>query len=106
MFGWFDTKDVDAFAQWVVDDLLERLPPASLGRADRKTSERVHRMSEAISGRVREFASGKKPNLYQRAHLGNRVKWALRETGYPDDFVATFVTELMTLVTVAGRSRS
>jgi hypothetical protein len=103
MFSWFDTKDVDALAQWVVDDMLERLPPSSLGRADRKTSERVHRMSEAISGRVRDFVAASKPNLYQRAHLGNRVKWALKEAGYPEDFVATLVTELMTLVTVARR---
>ena len=103
MFGWFDTKDEDALAQWVVDDMRERLPPDMLGRPDRKVSERVHRMSEAISGRVRDFVSARKPNLYQRAHLGNRVKWALKEAGYPEDFVATFITELMTLVTVARR---
>jgi hypothetical protein len=103
MLRWFDTKDVNALAQWVVNDVLERLPPASLGRSDHKITERVHRMSEAISGRVRDFASTRKPNLYQRAHLGNRVKWALKEAGYPEDFVATLVTELMTLVTVARR---
>jgi hypothetical protein len=103
MLTWFDTKDVNALAQWVVNDVLERLPPASLGRPDHKVSDRVHRMSEAISGRVRDFVAASKPNLYQRAHLGNRVKWALREAGYPDHFVATLVTELMTLVTVARR---
>lgn len=104
MLGWFDTKEVDAFAQWVVDELLGRLAPASLEEPDRKMGDRVHRMTEAISGRAREFAIAQKPNFYKRAHLGNRVKWALKEAGYPAQFVAAFTTELITLVTVAGRA--
>ena len=103
MFSWFDTKETDAFAQSLVEDLVKRLPPASIGRPDRKTGDRVHRMNEVISARVNDFVSQKKPNLYKRASLGNRVKWQLKEAGYPDDFAATFISELMTLVTVAGR---
>lgn len=104
MAGWFDTKEVDVFAQWVVDDLVRRMPPASLGRADRKFGERVQRMTEAISARAREFALAQRPNFYKRATLGNRVKWALKEAGYPEEFIAAFTTELITLVTVARRA--
>jgi hypothetical protein len=105
MRSWFDTKEVDAFAQWVIDELLKRLSPDSLERPerDRKMGDRVHRMTEAISDRAREMARAHQFNFYKRARLGNRVKWALKEAGYPDEFVTAFTTELITLVTVAGR---
>ena len=66
--------------------------------------DRVHRMTEAISDRARDMAKAHRFNFYQRARLGNRVKWALKEAGYPGEFVTAFTTELITLVTVAGRS--
>ena len=81
LLGWFDTKEVDVFAQWVVEELRGRLAPATLDRPDRKMGDRVHRMTEAISDRARDFANKHKPNLYKRAHLGNRVKWGLKEAG-------------------------
>ena len=105
MLSWFDTKEVDAFAQWVIDELRRRLSPDSLERPDRdrKMGDRVHRMTEAISDRAREMARSHQFNFYKRARLGNRVKWALKEAGYPEEFVTAFTTELITLVTVAGR---
>jgi len=105
MLSWFDTKEVDAFAQWVIDELRNRLSPESLERPDRdrKMGDRVHRMTEAISDRAREMAKKHQFNFYKRARLGNRVKWALKEAGYPEEFVTAFTTELITLVTVAGR---
>jgi hypothetical protein len=101
--GWFSTKEVDAFAQLVVGEVKDRMPPESLGRADRKSAERVHRMTEAISARVRDFAAAQRPNFYKRARLGNAVKWSMLEAGYPEEFVTAFTTELITLVTVAKR---
>jgi hypothetical protein len=103
MLGWFDTKEVDAFAQSVVDELVKRLPPASLQRPDRKAPDRVHRMTEALSDQVRDFARTQKPNFYKRARLGNRVKWGMRESGYAEEFVTAFTGELLILVTVASR---
>ena len=105
MLSWFDTKEVNAFADWVVDELRNRLSSESLERPerDRKLGDRVRRMTEAISDRARDVAKARRFNFYQRARLGNRVKWALKEAGYPDEFVTAFTTELITLVTVAGR---
>src|SRR6185295_19488875 len=31
--GWFDTSEVDAFAKWVVGEVVQRMPPDSLGTA-------------------------------------------------------------------------
>ena len=49
---WFDTKEVDSFAQWVVSELTQRLPPATLETDDRKLPDRIRRMNEFISGRA------------------------------------------------------
>jgi hypothetical protein len=46
-----------------------------------------------------------RPNVYKRARLGNRVKWALKEAGYPGAFVDTFTYELVRVVTLAAKSR-
>ena len=44
-------------------------------------------------------------NLYTKARLGNRVKWALRDAGYPQTFVDTFTQEVVTHVALASRKR-
>jgi hypothetical protein len=102
---WFDTTEVDRFAQWLVDDLLKRMPPASLPLdAGKKAGERLHRMTEVVSDRIRAFGAGQQPNIYQRARLGNRVKWAMKEAGYPAGFVDAFTYEVITLVTLVSRN--
>jgi hypothetical protein len=102
---WFDTKEVDAFAQWVVAELVQRLPPASLGPGDKKLGERISRMNDFVSGRATAFAVEHRPNFYKRARLANRVKWGMQEAGYPAAFADTFTYELATLVTVTARRR-
>src|SRR6266581_3721030 len=85
MFGnWFDCKEVDEFADTIVADLVKRFPPSDVGVPARKAADRL--------------------NLYKKAHLGNRVKWALKEAGYPEEFVDALTYELVTVVTlVSGR---
>lgn len=102
---WFDTKEVDSFAQWVVTELLQRLPPAIIGTDDRKLPERIGRMNEFISGRATAFAAEHRPNFYKRARLANKVKWGMREAGYPARFADTVSYELATLITVTTRRR-
>ena len=100
MIGWFDTKEVDAFAAAIVAEVAGRFPPEKIDLPDKKALERLRRMNDSISGRVREFARGKRLNFYKRARLGNQVKWAMKEAGYPDGFVDAFTYELVTLVSV------
>jgi hypothetical protein len=100
MIGWFDTREVDAFAAAIVAEVAARFPPEKLDLPDKKALDRIKRMSESISGRVRDFASGKRLNFYKRARLGNQVKWAMKEAGYSDAFTDAFTYELVTLVSV------
>ena len=105
MLRWLKTSEVDAMADTVVGELTERVPLNALRKEGGRADKRFTRMTDVISDQVRAFAREKRPNIYQRARLGNRVKWALRDAGYPDPFVDAFVTELVTLVTVATKSR-
>ena len=100
---WFDTKEVDSFAQWVVTELTQRLPPATLDTDDPKIPDRIRRMNEFISGRATTFALEQRPNFYKRARLANKVKWGMREVGYTARFADTFSYELATLITVTAR---
>jgi hypothetical protein len=106
MLAWFDTAEVDRFADGVVAELVRRVPLNKLRREDAKTDKRFSRMTEVLSDQVRAFAQAQRPNMYKRARLGNRVKWALKDAGYPEPFVDAFVTELITLVTIAAKARS
>ena len=105
MLRWFRTGEVDTLADAVVGELTQRVPLNSLRREGARADKRFSRMTEVISDQVRAFGRDKRPNIYQRARLGNRVKWTLRDAGYPDPFVDAFVTELVTLVTVATKAR-
>jgi hypothetical protein len=105
MLKWLGTKEVDAFADTVVSELKERVPLNALRKEGAKADKRFSRMTEIISNQVRAFGNSQRPSVFQRARLGNRVKWALKDAGYPDPFVDAFVTELVTLVTVAAKAR-
>jgi hypothetical protein len=42
-------------------------------------------------------------NIYKKARLGNRVRWALREAGYAPEFTDALSYELVTVATLASR---
>jgi hypothetical protein len=102
--AWFDTAEVDSFADTVVAELLRRMPPAQISTSNERSDKRFHRMTEVLSGRARAFGSTQRPNVFKRARLGNRVKWALKEAGYPEAFVEAFTYELVKVVTLAAKA--
>lgn len=103
MFGWFDFREVDAFADGVVADLLKRSPPAGLHMPAKKAAERMRRGEDVIFARAASFARERRPSFYKKARLGNRVRWALREAGYPEEFADALSEELVAVVTLAAR---
>ena len=103
VFGWLDTKEVDAFADAVVAELLRRFPPSGVDLSTKKAIERVVKQVDALMQRVAEFARGRRLNVYKKARFGNRIKWALKEAQYPALFVDVMTHELVTQVTLASR---
>jgi len=100
---WFDTKELDEFADSLVADLTKHFPPAGAAISGKKTFERLRRLFGATFGRIDQFARSHTLNLYTKARFANRVRWALKEAGYPPDFVAAMTQEIMVHVTVASR---
>jgi hypothetical protein len=103
MFGsWFNTREVDQVADAIVADLVKRMPP-SPGPHTRKTADRLRRTHDVIFARLEQFARSTKLNIYKKARLGNRVRWALREAGYAPEFTDALSYELVTVATLASR---
>jgi len=105
MFKFFDTKDVDALATRMVDDLVKRIPPANFASSGRKAETKKARTHDLVLREASDFVRGHKLNLYTKARLANNFKWALLDAGYPKDFVDRMTVELAAVVASAGTAR-
>lgn len=105
IFGWLDTREVDAFADAVVKELLERFPATGVDLSTRKSVERVMRNVDGLLARVTQFTREHRLNVYKKARFGNRVKWALREANYPPQFVEIMTHKLVEQAALATRQR-
>ena len=97
---WFDTAEIDELAQSIAGELVKRVPPNSLDSHTKKSADRLRNTHDAIFARAGKFARTRKLNIYKRARLGNQFRWALKEAGYPAEFVESWTYELVTLVTL------
>jgi hypothetical protein len=108
VFSWFNTQKVDAFIDAEIADLIKRVPPAKLegdGAAAKKAAEQLGKLHDTLLRNARDFVQREKPNLYQKARIANRRKWALREAKYPTAFVDEFAYALATVVASATSQR-
>lgn len=105
MFNWFSTKEVDAFADSVIKELRERFPQAGVDVSTRKSAERAIRTLERIQSEIAAFATRRRPNVYQKARFGNRIKWALKDAGYPGPFIDVVTHELVKYLTLTASAR-
>ncbi len=106
IFGWFDTREIDELAKEVAAELIKRVPPASLDSHTKKSADRLRNTHDAIFARAGKFARTHKLNIYKKARLGNQFRWALKEAGYPAEFVESWTHELVLLVTISSHARS
>ena len=98
LFGWFDTREVDALADRLAAELVKQVPPTKLTLEGKKAQATRRKTQEAILRQVKEFTSKHKLNVYQKARLANRFKWALRDMGYQQEFVNDMAYDLATLM--------
>jgi hypothetical protein len=108
VFSWFNTQKVDAFIDVEVAGLVKRVPPAKLeggGAGAKKAQEQLEKSHDQLLRHARDFVQREKPNLYQKARIANRMKWALLEAKYPKPFVDEFAYALATVVASANAQR-
>lgn len=116
MLRWLDTTDLDRFVDEVVRDLVERIPPRGVGiepsmaapraaKNPKKQESRAAKAHQSLLDRIERYARENSLNFYKKAHLGNRIKWALKEAGYEPEFVDALTQEAVTAATLAGRGK-
>ena len=97
---WFDTTQVDRFADDMVKLFTGRFPPGEFEAPGRKREERFRKVHAALAREVAAFRKAHALNIYQKARLANRFKWALKEAGYPDAFIDELAYELAAMTAV------
>ena len=108
MFGdWFNCKEIDELVDSIVADLVKQFPPSRVDdMTPQKAAKRLKGVHNVAFNRVDNFARSRPLNLYKKAHLGNRLKWSLKEAGYSGEFADALASEFITLVTYASATRS
>lgn len=91
---WFDTEAVDKFMDKAVEEFIAGFPPAELQDQRRKSPARLKRASDHLFASTSTFIAAHSLNLFQKARLGNKFKWALKSAGYPEEFVDQMTYEL------------
>lgn len=105
LLGWFATKEIDAFADSMVAELVQRFPQAGVDVSTRKSAERATKNLEKMYSSITAFAVERRPNIYQKARFGNRIKWALKDAGYPEPFVDVVTHEFVKYLTLSASQR-
>lgn len=106
MLAWFSTKDVDQLADSLVKEVMERFPGGDVDIATKKSTERALKTLERMYSRITDFALRQRPNLYQKARFGNRLRWALSDAGFQEAFVAIVTHEFVKQMTVSASARA
>ena len=105
LLDWFSRKHIDEFADSIVAELLQRFPQSGVDLSSAKSAEKAMKTLDRIFTRISAFAAERRPNLYQKACFGNRIRWALREAGYPEPFVEVATKKLTAYMTLASSAR-
>jgi hypothetical protein len=102
MFGsYFNTTEVDEFADWIVAEVKKSLPAGHVpGMKD--IAERAEKLNQSVSKRTWEFWRTAKLNIYKKARLAARVREGMSAHGYPDAFVKSFSIDLLTRLQAAS----
>ena len=101
MFGkFFDTTEVDRFADWVVGEVKNALP-AGHDPSARNIAQRADRLNKQIEQQTRVFCKATRLNLYKKARLAARVREGMDAHGYPKPFVQSFSMDLLRRIQAA-----
>jgi hypothetical protein len=105
IFQWFDTREIDELARAIAAELAKRVPPSALDTRTKQAADQLRNTYDAVFARAGRFARTHKLNIYKKARFGNQFRWALREAGYPPEFVESWTYELVLVIALNTRAR-
>jgi hypothetical protein len=94
LFKWLDVAEATKHADSVVEDIERLVPHAQFTGGDDARKKQMQKLDPTIEKHRRQCASARY-NIYQKAKFANRVKWSLRDRGYPDSFVDSVIRLLI-----------
>ena len=96
IFGWFSTKQHDAFAEKISSEFISKCPPEQINTVkNRKSNEKINKAINNIYDEARVFKKEVRLNIYTKAKIGNKFMWALKEAGYEEEFVDELTRKLL-----------
>jgi len=100
LLSMFDTKELEAFAIALAEDLGRRFPPKSEARTDPGAKHQVKVILDGLSARAVRYHEEHKLGVYKKAKLANTFKWKLTEIGYSKPFTDAATKEIATKLAV------
>jgi hypothetical protein len=101
MFGsFFNTAEVDQFADWIVAEVKRSLPPAGA----KNIAGRADKLNVTIAKKTGELVQSTKLNIYKKARLAARVREGMNALGYSQSFVKSFSLDLLARLQAASKS--
>jgi hypothetical protein len=94
MLKWFDATAAEAQADKAIEEVQRLVPKEEVAAGDGAHKKQVSKLGQTID-RHRQEALSAHYNVYQKAKFANRIKWGLRDKGYPDGFIDSVVRLLI-----------
>jgi hypothetical protein len=94
MLKWLDSTAAAKQADDAVVEIEQLVPQSELSGWTEKRSKQMQKLERTINKHRRQYSSAGY-NIYQKAKFANRVKWSLRDKGYPNDFIDSLVRLLI-----------
>lgn len=94
MFGWLSTQDAETFGNTLAEAYDAKCRSLS-GMTDRKQMARQEKAIVEIVLQAKSYRQEKKPNVLQKAALGNVFKWKLKDLGYDDEHIDALTKEIL-----------
>jgi hypothetical protein len=98
LLSMFDTRELEAFAVNLAEDLGRRFPPASESRTDPGAKHQIKVILEGLAARAVRYHEQNKLGVYRKAKLANSFRWKLSELGYSKPFVEKATKEIVTKI--------
>lgn len=94
MLKWFDAAEAEKQADQAIEEVERLVPHAALTGGVDVRKKQIQKLDRMISSHRSRYTSADY-NIYQKAKFANRVKWRLRDGGYPNDFIDSLVRLLI-----------
>jgi hypothetical protein len=96
----FGPSRFDTLSETLATELTRRYPPAMASGEGRKLSpQAITNIVEAVVGKAVSKSHEWQLGVVGKARLGNAMRWALKERGYPPAFVELVVEALIVYAT-------